>query len=156
MDQHRSLRLGRHYQCDTDQVGRKTGPGHIVDLGDGAVEIGPHLEFLGGRHDDILTLVVPLHAQPTKNNAGHAVFLGTSTNDAQSRPGRCGQADQRPHFHIVGTDNVGGTGHFFDTLYGQAIGANTANLRPHSVEAVTHVLDVGFRCRIGYSRYPIG
>ena len=60
VDQHRPDGLGGDDDGRAHHVGRESRPGRIVDLGDGAAQIGHHGQRLAARHQHVFALHLEL------------------------------------------------------------------------------------------------
>ena len=142
VDQHRAARLRGDDQGDADQVGVEAGPGRRVDLGDGVVGVLLDAQLLVFRHEDVVAVVVPAHAELPKADPGHAVLARARPGDPDGAAGHGGQADERGDLHEVRPDRVLAAAEPGDAADREHVGADAFDLGAEPVEEVAQILDM--------------
>ncbi len=156
VNEHRALALGGRDQRDGREIGRKGGPGSVIDLGNRAEGVLADRAGLVPVHRQD----VPIHRHPNpealEGDERGVQVLDGRVLDGELAPRHGGEADERARLDVVGSDPVRRPPETLHALDLQGVGADPGDPGTHGVEEVAEVLDVGLGGRIVDPRGPPG
>src|SRR4030095_2289897 len=144
MYKHAAFCLNSGNEDNTEQVGRKPGPGMVVDSQHSSVKIAMHFVAILRRNMQIVIDEIHLDAELLKFFGNNPNVVKACILNCNVTLRHCGKANKRSHFDHVRQHTVFRTPQVVYTFYPQQVTPDSVNLCPHSIEHLAKLLNVRF------------
>ena len=94
--------------------------------------------------NEVVAIYLNSHTETTEGVGDDAKVFDTDVLDTDSIAAHRCHTDEGANLDHVGQNMVFGTVQLLYTFDGEKVGSNTANLRTHTVQQMTKLLDIGF------------
>ena len=137
-----ALALGGGGDGDAHEVGGEGGPGGIVDLWDGVVELASDVHVLVGGDADSRAVGFDADAEFFEDHSDHAHVGHPDVFDVEFGACGGGQPDVGADFEVIGADGVFGAVEAARAVDRQGVGADALDVRAHGGEHPAEAFDV--------------
>ena len=96
------------------------------------------------RDDEVVAFFLDPHTETTKGVGDDAKVLDADILDTDAVAAHCCHTDEGAYLDHIGQNAVLGTVQLLHTFDGKEVGSDTADLRTHTVQQMTELLDIGF------------